>query len=452
MSKDKEQNPESSALSRLLQLESMARAAATPEALQFLLVNETRHLLAYRHAYLFLSLHPIKRDCELVAASSISFIDKNATFVKWLEHTIAEVFNNETIDKQKQINIADCPENLKAGWKEFSLPFVLWTPLQLPDGTFIGGLWLSRETSWKENEMALCKRLNETYAHALVALTGRKKLHRTPMSVRMAAWITVLLLLVAFAKPIRLSALAPAEVVPQEPVVVSAPINGVIADIAHSPNTYVAQGTTIFYLEDTELRNQYIVAEKTLAVAQAEYRKATQGAFQDAKSKAQIAYLKAQTELNDTELQYARELLDRVEVKAEKSGILIYSDKSDWIGRPVQVGERLMEIADPGDVNLKINLPVEDAIVLFEGADVDVFLDADPLKPLSAVITRTGYKAEKSDQDILTYRVYAKFRNPSEENLRIGLQGTAKVYGERVSLFFYLFRRPISFVRQLLGI
>jgi hypothetical protein len=32
------------------------------------------------------------------------------------------------------------------------------------------------------------------------------------------------------------------------------------------------------------------------------------------------------------------------------------------------------------------------------------------------------------------------------------LQGTAKMYGERVSVFFYLFRRPISYVRQLLGV
>ena len=446
------QNKDLSTLSRLLQLETMARAAATREALQFLLVNETRHLLAYRQAYLFLSLHPIKRDCELVAVSSVSFVDKNAPSVKWHEHVIAELFDSETIDRQKLLNIADCPENLKAGWKEFSLPFVLWTPLTLPDGTFIGGLWLSRETAWKENETALCKRLNETFAHALVALTGRKKLHRTPRTVRMAAWITILLLLVAFAKPIRLSALAPAEVSPDEPAVVSAPINGVIADILHPPNTYVSIGTPIFYFEDTDLRNEYIVAEKTLAVAIAEYKKATQGAFQDAKSKAQIAYLKAQTELHETELNYARELLGRVEVKAEKSGILIYSDKSDWVGRPVQVGERIMEIADPGEIYLKISLPVDDAIVLSEGADVDVFLDADPLTPLKAVVTRTSYKAEKSSDDILTYRVYAKFRNQSEKDLRIGLQGTAKVYGERVSLFFYLFRRPISFVRQLLGI
>ena len=34
---------------------------------------------------------------------------------------------------------------------------------------------------------------------------------------------------------------------------------------------------------------------------------------------------------------------------------------------------------------------------------------------------------------------------------RIGLRGTAKVYGEKVSLFYYLFRRPITYLRQHLG-
>lgn len=447
-----DQAPDLSSLSRLFQLESLARAASTPEALQFLIVNETRQLLAYRQAYLFLSTHPIKRDCELVTASSVSVIERNAPFVRWLEHFIAEVFDSNTIATQRILDISQCPEKLKSGWKEYSLPFLLWTPMILPDGTFIGGLLLAREIPWKENELALCKRLNETYAHALVALTGRKKIHRTPKSVRVAAWVTVLMVLLVFLKPIRLSALAPAEVVPEEPVIVSAPINGVIADILVAPNTYVAQGDVIFRFEDTELRNQHIVAEKTLAVAQAEYRKATQSAFQDVESKAQVSLLKTQTELHETELAYARELLSRVEVRAEKSGIVIYSDKSDWIGQPVQVGERIMDIADANKIHLKISLPVGDAIVLSKGADVDVFLDADPLNPLKAVVTRTSYKAEKHSQDTMAYRIYADLNNQEQGKLRIGLQGTAKVYGERVSLFFYLFRRPISFVRQFLGI
>ncbi len=446
------QSPDLTAVSRLLQLESMARAATSAEALYFIIVNETRRLLPYRQCYLFLSAHPIKRDCKLVCASSVAVIEKNAPFASWLEKVVDEIFDNESISSQRQIDVAMCPEKLKEGWNEFSLPFVLWTPLKLPDGTFIGGLWTTRETPWQDNEPALFNRLGETYAHALVSITSRRSLYQRPRVVTLAVWIIVLFLLAVLLKPIKLSALAPAEIIAKAPTIVSAPMDGVIADIPYAPNTYVDQGETLFQLEDTNLRNEYNVTEKTLAVAEAEYRKATQESFKDVKSKARIAYLKAQTELHKSKLMFARELLDKVIVTADESGLLIYTDKSDWIGKPVQVGERVMEIANPEKIQLKINLSIDDAIVLEEGAEVDVFLDADPLNPVKARVTSTSYIAEEYNQDTLAYRVYAQFEKIERDKLRIGLQGTAKIYGDNVSVFFYLFRRPISYVRQFLGV
>lgn len=446
------QGTELAAVSKLLQLESMARAATSDNALHFMIVNETRRLIPYRQAYLFMSAHPVKRDCKLVSASSVAVIEKNAPFAHWLEKILTKIFDNESISSQRLIDVANCPDELKEGWNEFSLPFVLWTPLKLPDGTFIGGLWTTKETPWQDNEMALMKRLGETYAHALVAVTSRRTLYARPKTVTFAVWIIILFLLAVFIKPIKISTLAPAEITAKDSLIVSSPMDGVIADIKFSPNTYVSTGETLFLFEDTNLRNEYNIVSKTLAVAEAEYRKATQDAFKDTKSKGQISLLKAQTELQKSKLDFAREMLDKVNVKAEKNGLLIYSEKSDWIGKPVQVGERVMEIADPKMVQLKINLSVDDAIVLKKGAEVDVFLDADPLNPVKARIESTSYMAEKYNQDTLAYRVYAKFDSVDNTKLRIGLQGTAKVYGERVSVFFYMFRRPISHLRQFFGV
>jgi multidrug resistance efflux pump len=446
------QASELTAVSKLLQLESMARAATSAEALHFMVVNETRRLIPYRQAYLFLSLHPIKRDCKLVCASSVAVVEKHAPFASWLEKALAAMFDNESIASQRLIDLSSCPEELKEGWNEFSLPFVLWTPLKLPDGTFIGGLWTTKETPWQDNELALMKRLGETYAHALVAITSRRNLYHRPKTVTFSVWIIILFLLAVFTKPIELSALAPAEITAKEPVVVSAPMDGVISEIVFSPNTFVSTGETLFLFEDTKLRNEYNVVEKTLAVAEAEFRKATQDSFRDAKSKGQVSLLKAQTELHKSKLDYARELLDHIKVTAEKSGLLIYSEKSDWIGKPVQIGERVMEIADPNKIQLKINLSVDDAIVLKKGAEVDVFLDADPLNPVKAKVNSTSYRAEEYNQDTLVYHVYADFEQIDNDKLRIGSQGTAKIYGERVSVFFYMFRRPISYARQFFGV
>ena len=96
-------------------------------------------------------------------------------------------------------------------------------------------------------------------------------------------------------------------------------------------------------------------------------------------------------------------------------------------------------------------MPVDDAIVLKEGALVKVFLDADPLDTHDAMLKHASYHAQMLPGDILAYRVTAELADANPD-IRIGWEGTAKIYGDNVSLFFLLFRRPISAVRQFLGL
>ena len=124
-------------------------------------------------------------------------------------------------------------------------------------------------------------------------------------------------------------------------------MDGVLADVLAQPNQLVQPGASLFRYEDTNLRNQFRVAEKQLAVAQAEHSQAVQAGFSDPQRKADAPLKEVEADLRQTELDYAKEMLDQVEVRASKPGLLLYSDKSDWVGRPVTVGERIMEIADP---------------------------------------------------------------------------------------------------------
>ena len=325
----------------------------------------------------------------------------------------------------------------------------MWCPLQLANGTDLGGLWLAREDPWQERETTLVRRLADTYAHAWNAFgEGRKSWSRRRTAI--IATTLLALGLMSFL-PVRMSALAPVEVVARDPVIVSAPMDGVIAKMAVPPNVMVKQGDVLFSYENTNLRNTYKVAEKTLAVTRAELHKASQGAFGDARSNAQVALLQTQVELSVAKRNYAQELLDQVDVTALKSGLLIYTDAADWVGRPVVVGERIMEIADPDDVELRIALAVKDAILLDDGAPVQVFLDLDPIHSIAAILTHASYEATPTQSDVLAYRLTAAFEEPPTHG-RIGLQGTAKIYGQKVSLFFYLFRRPISAARQFFGL
>ena len=134
------------------------------------------------------------------------------------------------------------------------------------------------------------------------------------------------------------------------------------------------------------------------------------------------------------------------------SGQLIYSDRKDWIGRPVKTGERIMEIADVSKVVIRVDLPVAEVISFYPGARVRLFLDSDPLNPVEARLRQAGYQAKERAGVGLVYKIIAEIKSKGGKKLpRIGLRGTAQVFGRTVFLGYYLFRKPIAAFRQKFG-
>ena len=110
----------------------------------------------------------------------------------------------------------------------------------------------------------------------------------------------------------------------------------------------------------------------------------------------------------------------------------------------------MMEIADPANTEIKIEVPVADAIAIKPGGKVALFLDGNPLTALPGVIVRTSFRPSLSADQQLAFRIDARFEH--QEGRRVGLRGVARVSGDDVPLWFYLFRRPISAVRQRFGL
>ncbi len=441
---------DSQLLLALLQLESQARAAQSVKELCFLLANETRRLVGFRQACVLSVGTTVGSACRVEAVSSIAVVDRKSPMVQWLEEVVSKLLKSQTLHAPCQLDVEQCPTQLQEDWKRFAFPYVLWCPIMWKTQQVMGGIWLGRERPWQEGEIQLIRRFVETAAHAWNALGKTRSSVKHWTLSRRWLWVGLALLVGVMCVPIRLSTLAPVEVVAREPAVVTAPLDGVIADIVVEPNTMVKEGEPLYRFEDTKFRNDYEVAEKNLAVGFMEYRKMTQGAFVDDETGAGMPVQASEVRVKEAERDYAWEVLQRVEVKAPRDGLVLFNDKSDWIGKPVVVGERIMEVANPKEYELKIDLPVEDAIVLQEGADVEVFLNADPLEAVPARLTHASYHAEVLPDNVLAYRVKARLTEPPE-SIRIGWQGTAKIYGDRVSLFFYLFRRPLSVFRQTIG-
>ena len=94
-------------------------------------------------------------------------------------------------------------------------------------------------------------------------------------------------------------------------------------------------------------------------------------------------------------------------------------------------------------------LPVKDAIVLEPGNEVRLVLDTDPLNSLQATVQYVVYESTMVGE-WPAYKVRATLET-TMPTPRIGLRGTARIYGQNTTLVYYLLRRPITAARQWLG-
>ena len=437
-------------LGTLVQLGKRARRAATIEELGFIAVNETHALVPYRQAALW------RRDARgaggVLALSGAPAIERNAPFALWLERVLAALDRTDGGAPARVVGAADLPQALGEEWAEWLPPRGLWLPLLGRDDAPLGALFLVRDPPWQESDGRLLVELADVYGHAWAALRGG---HRRSWRMlwrrdrRMQAAIAVALAVLLWL-PITQSALAPAEVVPLEPAVVRAPLEGVIEKIAVHPNQDVTAGQLLLTLDPNTVQNRLEVARKALAVAEAEYRQAAQQSLFDDKSRSQLAALQGRLEQRRAEVAYVESLLDRLSVKADRAGIAVFDDPNDWAGRPVTIGERILTIADPDRAEVEIRLSVPDAITLESGAPVAFFLNVAPEHSISAVLRYASYEATTSPDGVLSYRLKASIAQ-GQATPRIGLKGTAKIYGQRVSLFYFLMRRPLAALRQVVG-
>jgi hypothetical protein len=438
------------ALLALLKVEADARDSANLRDLVLLMANETRKLTWARQ--IFVVLPGINGLFEVTGVSSLPIVDRNAPLVTFVEGLVRTAKKRNTLDRIYYFEMPATGSDSVADAYPFR--YLVWLPLKHKLSDLRGGLVMAREEPWVEQDLVIAGRLTAAYAHALQALKGHERqLARKLLSLsrwHAAAAITLVLALLFIRVP--LSALAPLEITARDPFVVAAPIDGVIDSIAVEPNQKVFKGDVLVRLADTTLRNRFEVASREVQVAEARLKQSNQVAFSDPRGMHEIGIGRAELALKFAERNFARDLLEKSEIRAQRDGIVMYSDKRDLVGRPVAVGERILEVADASAIEARIDLPVADAIALSAGARVRLFLDSDPLAAWDATVRRADYKAKVGENDIVAFRVIADITAEPDRLLpRLGVRGTAQISGESVTLGYYLFRRPITAMRQWLG-
>ncbi|MFO1257961.1 MAG: HlyD family efflux transporter periplasmic adaptor subunit [Gammaproteobacteria bacterium] len=428
----------------LLQLARRARTAESKAALGFILVNETYTLVRFRQSVFW---HASK---GVLAISGAVTPEANAPFVHWLSSVAKQLNQHQSFSKPIQIRPEYLTPDLAREWDEWFPAHALWVPCS------IGGFILAREQAWTASEMELLSEWIDIWHHAWMSQVHAARGFEFSACL-MRIWHTlcnkrryVLLLMICLLIPIRMTVLVPGELVPIEPSVIRSPLEGTVERFLVSPNSRVKAGQPLIQLDSSLLSSKLKVAQDALMTAEVEYRQTAQQALFDARSKAQLAQLQGRIAERTTEVNYLKSQLGRTEIKAPSDGIVLMDDPSEWIGKPVSTGERIITIADEKRVEVEAWLGLGDLIDLSEHAKVSLFLNTSPLDPIKATLRYVGHEAIVRPDGHFAYRLRATIQ-ADEEMPRVGLKGTARVSGQYVPLIYWVLRRPFAVLRPYLG-
>ena len=439
----------------LRDLSHRARQAESDRELGFLLVNDSLALAPFRQAALWL-------DQEGVwSLSGVVQTDANVPYVQWLD-AVARHLQSAGGDKVRPFMASDLPADLAAEWAQWWPVHALWLGSSVSG--MAGAAILVRDTPWTDDDLSVMQEWSEVWWHAFAALhrprMARLRGWRTRLSNAMAwqddrVWwrqrrLQVLMVVLAVLLwPVRLTVLAPGELVPAHPLVIRAPLDGVI-DVFHvQPNQQVQAQQPLFSFDEIVIQSRLAVALQALATAETDYRQTSQMALTDAKSKTQLGLLIGKVDERRAEIESLQEQLTRARVLTPQAGVVLMDDPSEWIGKPVATGERILRIATLDDVEVEAWVPLADAISLAVGDEVVLYLSASPLSPVSATLRYMAHDAVQRPDGSYAYRIRATLSGKTHH--RVGLKGTAKLHGGWAPLSYWVLRRPWATVRQYLG-
>lgn len=443
-------------LRMFLSLIQRSQSTNSAEELAFLLVNDTHLLLPFRQSVFWLV------DSGVHTLSGVVQVEANAPYVHWLNKVCAEC------SLKGASSHLVVPESLSKGladeWGEWLPHAAFWVPLRSRDGVVFGAFMIASDEPWSQEQLELLDRWGTSWSYAWSAITQPQlstwsKCRKTMKSLlrpevnqavwkQRRTWIFVCLIACLFF-PVRLSILAQGELVPSDPLIVRSPLDGVVRQFFIRPNDIVKVGQPLFDFEDATLLTRREVAKQGLETSEAEYRQQVQQALSDLKAKAQLATLFGRIEERKSEFSYVENLVNRSQVLASKDGIAIFDDANDWVGKPVQTGERIMRIADPAKLEIEAWVAVGDAVPMEMGAPVSFYLSASPFKSMDGRLRYISHEASLRPDGSYAYRVRARLESGTAQ--RVGLKGTARLYGERVPFIYWMLRRPLAVIRQVLG-
>lgn len=252
------------------------------------------------------------------------------------------------------------------------------------------------------------------------------------------------------------------EVVPKDPVVVAAPIEGVIKQVDVKPGEAVKRGDLLVEYDVLQAEHDLQATKKERDIIASQLQRATIDSFKEKppsegsdqnvnKDLADVSVLKLQLQRQTIKVNLLESELKKMHVKATIDGVVMMEDPDSWRGHPVRVGEVILTLASPEESKIRIWIPESDNINLDLEKPIDLFLHADPNHELKGKLVHVSENSTVSPQGVPSFEADGEWV-ASSATIKLGLKGTAVLYGENVTLFYWIARRPWAFLRELFGL
>lgn len=432
-------------LASISRLGLKAFSTKSRQSLIFLMLNDTQQVIRYDRAVLWKVND--KKKCEIVGVSGEAAIDPRTTLARQLielVHTISPLH-------QAQILPQDVIEPYLKGEGHPSAS-VVWLPIKSGDKLKLG-LWLERweGPKWQYDEIEILSFLMQNYGAAWDKFEHRgffmPSIPKKPLY-----FVALALFILTFIIHVPLRIVAPCEVVPESPYHITAPLDGIIEQIDVDPGQLVKKGELLFQYDKEVPLEELQVAVKQVHIVQAEIQRAFALSRTDKQARSQLGILQERLAKEKKTLEAARYRASKLDVTSPIAGVAIIQNHDEWGGNPVKVGEKVMMVSDPYDSMVRIWIPENDNVDINPEYDVRVILNIKPDTTYYAHLTYVATFVTMSESNVPSFIAEAKWledKNP--EGVKLGLKGTAILYGEHVSLFYWVVRKPWTYLRRSLG-
>lgn len=231
-----------------------------------------------------------------------------------------------------------------------------------------------------------------------------------------------------------------------EPVLrrqIEAPFKSTLKKALVNPGDVVKNGQLLAILEEKDLESE--LAELNAAREQA-IKESSQALAQNNPSQARISQL--ETEQLSAKIAILTEQKNKLNIFSPIEGILIEGDLKRFEGSPLNLGDKLFEIAPLDKMIVEASIPEEEIRYIQLGKSIELKLDSFPEKNWYSVVKTVKPNAQIKDgknvfiaeAELTDFKVY----------LRPGMKGKAKILTTEKPLYWILFHRPWDYLRMLL--